>query len=154
MSRILVVEDSQTQAAHVCCNLEADGHEAIWTDDGAKAIELLRTESFELVLSDVVMAGISGYELCQRIKADPATNDLPVILLTSLDHPMDVIQGLECGADNFLAKPFEPEHLIARSEHHREQSRPLTPSASCRHRYHADGAAGHRDVRKGTDPGG
>lgn len=114
MSRVLIVEDSPTQAEQLRFVLEADGRDVVWVNDGAKAMDFLARDRADLIISDVVMPGISGYELCQRLKANDATKDIPIILLTSLNHPMDVIQGLECGADNFLTKPFEPEHLIAR----------------------------------------
>lgn len=114
MTRVLIVEDSPTQAEQLRFVLEADGRDVVWVNDGSKAIEFLTNERVDLVISDVVMPGISGYELCQRLKANDVTKDIPIILLTSLNHPMDVIQGLECGADNFLTKPFEHEHLIAR----------------------------------------
>ena len=69
---------------------------------------------FDLVLSDVIMPGLSGYDLCRRIKADPKGHDTPFILLTALKEPRDIIHGLECGADNFICKPYEVPHLIAR----------------------------------------
>jgi DNA-binding response OmpR family regulator len=69
---------------------------------------------FDVVISDVVMPGMSGFDFCRRIKADETRGNVPVILLTSLHEPMDIIRGLECGADNFLTKPYEAKHLIRR----------------------------------------
>src|SRR5262245_5220331 len=60
------------------------------------------------------MPEIDGYELCRRLKSEPATAHIPVILLTSLADPMDIVRGLECGADNFITKPYEPEYLLGR----------------------------------------
>src|SRR5205814_1386208 len=66
------------------------------------------------VVSDIVMPGMSGYELCRRIKENARTRDIPVILLTTLNDPLDIIQGLESGADNFITKPYEASNLLAR----------------------------------------
>src|SRR5690606_3061954 len=82
---------------------------------GEAALEALGREPFDLVISDVVMPGsVDGYALCRSIKSNPATANLPVVLLTSLADPMDIIRGLECGADNFHTKPYDPEQLLAR----------------------------------------
>jgi DNA-binding response OmpR family regulator len=67
-----------------------------------------------MIVSDIMMPGLSGYELCDRIKKDARGHDTPVVLLSTLVDPMDIIRGLECGADNFIAKPYEPEQLVDR----------------------------------------
>ena len=82
--------------------------------DGEAGLEVLAAEDFDLVITDVVMPGISGYELCRRIKADPARRHVPVVLLTALRDPSEMVQGIECGADNFIAKPYRAEDLLAR----------------------------------------
>ena len=114
MSRILVVEDSPTQAREVELILQSAGHELRVAGDGEAALAAMKDVHFDLVLTDILMPGMSGYELCRLINADASTADVPVVLLTSLHDPMDVIQGLECGADNFISKPYEPDHLVAR----------------------------------------
>ena len=114
MARILVVEDSPTQAELLIALLEESGHQAASVRDGESALEALPRASFDLVISDVVMPGLSGYELCRRIKTLPDGNAIPVMLLTSLNEPMDIIRGLECGADNFLTKPYRRDHLLDR----------------------------------------
>jgi signal transduction histidine kinase len=113
---VLLVEDSPTQAAALAALLEEHGYVVREARTAEAALRLLAdpAEAVELVLSDVVMPGMSGYELCRRIKQDPARRALPVVLLTSLADPMDIIRGLECGADNYLTKPYEPEALLAR----------------------------------------
>lgn len=68
----------------------------------------------DLVLSDILMPEMDGFELCRQIKTDAALRVIPVVLLTSLSDPKDVIKGLECGADNFITKPYEERHLLAR----------------------------------------
>jgi PAS domain S-box-containing protein len=114
MPRILVVEDSPTQALAIQLILEAEGFEVATAGDGATALDLLRAQPFDLVVSDVLMPGLSGYELCQRVKADPVLRRVPVLLLTSLNDPADILQGLQCGADHFVTKPYQPAHLLDR----------------------------------------
>ncbi|MBI2614189.1 MAG: response regulator, partial [Gemmatimonadetes bacterium] len=111
---VLVVEDSPTQAEALVATLEDDGYDATLARDGETAVRILQERGFDLVISDIVMPGeVDGYELCRRIKAGPH-RDTPVVLLTSLSDPMDIIHGLEAGADNFLTKPYAPEHLLER----------------------------------------
>jgi two-component system, cell cycle sensor histidine kinase and response regulator CckA len=114
MTRVLIVDDSPTQAEELRYVLESEGFEADIAADGPGALSRLASGRYDLVISDIVMPAMSGYELCRAIKSDRSRRDLPVILLTTLSDPMDIIQGLECGADNFLTKPYEPDYLISR----------------------------------------
>jgi len=114
MIRVLAVEDSHTQAAMLSADLEAAGFEVSLARSGPEALGLLDSESFDLIVSDVIMPGMTGYDLCRRVKDDSRTSDVPVILLTSLTDPLDVVRGLESGADNFLRKPYKSEQLTAR----------------------------------------
>lgn len=115
--RLLAVEDSATQAEALRVLLEEQGYDVTLATSAEAALDLLGTSEFDLVLSDVMMPGITGYELCSRIKQDPRLRRLPVVLLTSLADPMAVVRGLECGADNYITKPYDPEHLFARLRH-------------------------------------
>jgi PAS domain S-box-containing protein len=114
MTKILVVEDSPTQSEELRLILEARGFTVETSPDGEQALERLARSAFDLIISDIMMPGISGYELCRRVKSDPATRDVPVVLLTTLSDPLDIIQGLECGADNFVTKPYDPGYLVGR----------------------------------------
>jgi two-component system cell cycle sensor histidine kinase/response regulator CckA len=114
MTRLLIVEDSPTQAEELCWILESEGFEVDVAPDGASALARLRAERYHLVISDIVMPGMSGYDFCRALKSGPERSDVPVMLLTMLSDPMDIIQGLECGADNFLTKPCEPGYLLGR----------------------------------------
>jgi PAS domain S-box-containing protein len=116
MTRILVVEDSPTQAEQIRLILEGRKVEVEIASDAEKGLDRLKTSNFDLILSDILMPGLSGYDLCRTVKSDPKLKDIPVILLTTLNDPMDIIQGLECGADNFLTKPCEANYLITRVE--------------------------------------
>ncbi|MGH7717666.1 MAG: hybrid sensor histidine kinase/response regulator [Gemmatimonadaceae bacterium] len=116
MTRILIVEDSATQATLLAALLEEAGFETITARGGEEALDAVRADGsrFALVLSDIIMPGLSGYEVCRRIKEDLGRRDLPVVLLTGLSDPLDIIRGLECGADNYITKPYVPEHLVQR----------------------------------------
>lgn len=114
MERILIVEDSPTQSAELSFILEAEGFAVEAAPDGAKALSRLASERFDLVLSDIVMPGMSGYELCRAIKSDARLRGLPVILLTSLSDVTDILQGLEHGADNYVTKPYDAVYLAGR----------------------------------------
>jgi two-component system, sensor histidine kinase and response regulator len=113
-TELLVVDDSPTQAAALRALLEAEGFGVTVAGSGEAALERLRRDRFDLVLTDVIMPGMTGFELCRRIKDEGGDAPPPVVLLTSLRDPRDVVRGLEAGADNYLTKPYEPEHLVAR----------------------------------------
>jgi signal transduction histidine kinase len=114
MAQILIAEDSPTQAARLIHALEARGFGVASAADGEQALALFAEADFDVVISDVMMPGMTGYELCRAIKHHAGKPPAPVILLTSLSEPMDVINGLECGADSFVRKPYESDELVAR----------------------------------------
>ena len=115
MFQILIVEDSPTQADLLQTTLEEAGFSVLLAADGESALEVVANRTVDLVISDIVMPGMTGYELCRHIKNDRDHGPLPVMLLSSLNEPMDIIRGLESGADNFLTKPYKPEQLVARA---------------------------------------
>lgn len=112
--RVLVVEDSPTQAQQLTLILKSAGFETETAYDGQSGFERFNQGEFDIVLSDVVMPGMDGYELCKKIKADPKGRNCPVVLLTALNELKDLIEGMRSGADNFLTKPYEPAFLLAR----------------------------------------
>jgi signal transduction histidine kinase len=113
-TRLLIVEDSPTQATALLALLESAGYDVGVAASGDEALAAFEAERWSVVISDIVMPGtIDGYELCRRIKASRYA-DTPVVLLTSLSDPLDIIRGLECGADHFLTKPYEADHLLRR----------------------------------------
>ncbi|MGH7439390.1 MAG: response regulator [Polyangiaceae bacterium] len=116
MIRILVVEDSATQAKALELILASEGYDVCVAPNAEKGLERMAETRFDLVISDIVMPGMSGYDLCKKAKANHATKDVPVILLTTLSDPLDIIQGLESGADNFITKPYEASQLVERVE--------------------------------------
>jgi signal transduction histidine kinase/CheY-like chemotaxis protein len=114
MTRLLIVEDSATQAEALRIRLESAGYDVTAVPDGQRALSLCSSQHFDMVLSDVNMPYMSGFELCTKIKTSPALRHLPVILLTSRSDPLAILRGLECGADNFITKPYEEGFLLER----------------------------------------
>ena len=111
---ILIVEDSPTQAERLRRLIRSSGYHARVAANGKLALGEIHEHKPHLVLSDIVMPEMNGYELCRAIKADPALRDIPVILVTSLTDPKDIIRGIECGADNFIRKPYAEDYLLNR----------------------------------------
>ncbi|MCP4221671.1 MAG: response regulator [bacterium] len=111
---ILVVEDSPTQAQQLQLILEDENFKVECAENGKKALELLEKNLPSVIISDVLMPELDGYQFCTRVKKNKRLAHIPVILLTSLSDPYDVINGLECGADNFITKPYDKEYLLSR----------------------------------------
>jgi two-component system sensor histidine kinase/response regulator len=111
---ILIVEDSPTQAERLRRLIQSTSYRARVASNGQLALDLIRSSKPQLVLSDIIMPAMNGYELCRAIKADPALRDIPVILVTALNDPKDIIRGIECGADNFIRKPYAEDYLLSR----------------------------------------
>jgi PAS domain S-box-containing protein len=111
---ILVVEDSPTQSLLVARVLEDAGFKVFAASDGLAALKHLSTHSPQLVISDVTMPAMDGYQLCRAIRADTRLENLPVLLLTDLADEEKVLTGLEAGADAFISKPFDNARLLAR----------------------------------------
>lgn len=114
---ILVAEDSPTQAEQLRALLEEHGFAVVAAPDGKQALAAARERKPTLVISDVMMPEMDGFTLCREIKGDEQLKDVPVILLTSLCDVRDIIRGLECGADNFIRKPYEERYLLARVDY-------------------------------------
>jgi class 3 adenylate cyclase len=112
--RILVVDDQRANVEMMAGVLKARGYEVLTALDGESALERVRAARPDIVVSDILMPGMDGYELCRRLRADGATALLPVVLVTSLDAQKERIKGLEVGADDFLSKPVNWEELFAR----------------------------------------
>ena len=112
--RVLIVEDSPTQAERLKYTLERNGYQVSSTANGREALKAARARKPTLVISDIVMPEMDGYELCRQVKSDSGLKDVPVILLTTLSDPQDVIRGLGCGADNFIIKPYDESYLLSR----------------------------------------
>ncbi len=114
---ILIVEDSLTQAEQLRHILEKRGYRTTIAVDGRKALTYLAKNKPFIIISDILMPEMDGYELCSRVKSNEKLKDIPVILLTSLANPQDIIKGLISGADNFMVKPYDENYLISRIEY-------------------------------------
>lgn len=110
---ILVVEDNRTQAEYLRYILDKEGYLVKLATNGLEALDIINNEYPFLILTDVMMPEMDGYELCKMIKNSEKTEFIPVILVTHLFDPVDVLKGLEVGADNFIIKPYTPECINA-----------------------------------------
>lgn len=114
---ILIVEDSATQAQKLQYILEEENFNVFWAENGKKGLEFLDTQLPTIIISDVLMPEMNGFEFCSAVKKDSRYNHIPVILLTTLSDPYDIIKGLESGADNFITKPYEKDYLLSRMDY-------------------------------------
>ncbi len=113
-ARVLVVDDNIANIKLLESRLRAEYFEVITANSGFEALEICGREHADVVLLDVMMPGMDGFEVCRRLKADPKTQMIPVVMVTALDQPSDRIRGLEAGADDFLTKPVNDTALITR----------------------------------------
>lgn len=114
---ILIVEDSPTQAEELRFILEKKGFNVFLAINGKKALSVLNNRVPDIVVTDIVMPEMDGYELCRQIRADRKLKEVPVILVTSLSEPSDVIKGLEAGANNFITKPYDEKYIVSRIQY-------------------------------------
>lgn len=112
--RILLVEDDRALAELLVYNLEREDFEVQATSDGEDAMLLAQEQAPDLVLLDWMIEGISGIEVCRRLRRLPSTANVPIIMLTARGEEVDRIRGLETGADDYITKPFSPRELVAR----------------------------------------
>ncbi len=112
MSTVLVVEDSIAQRELISDLLKATGLKVIVAVDGQDAIDQLGSISPDVVVLDIVMPRMNGYEVCRRIKSDPKTQHVPVVMCSSKGEEFDRYWGMKQGADAYIAKPFQPTELI------------------------------------------
>ena len=122
---VLIVEDIATEAFTLRKVLERADYQVTLATTGQEALRLMGMREFRLVITDINMPGMDGYEMCLAIKADPRTRTIPVILLTTLSSPANILQVLKCKADYYLTKPYTPSLLLARVQTLLE--RPPTP---------------------------
>ncbi|HEY5998680.1 MAG TPA: response regulator transcription factor [bacterium] len=112
--KVLVVEDEESILELIRDSIGREGFVVATATSGEEALAQVNEEAPDLILLDLMLPGISGLEVCRRLKAQPATADIPVLMLSARDGESDVIAGLEIGADDYLTKPFSPRILAAR----------------------------------------
>src|SRR5665213_3545601 len=113
-ARILVVDDIEANVRLLEAKLTAEYYDVSVAYDGASALVKAAAELPDIILLDVMMPEMDGFEVCRRLKADPATRHIPVVLVTALDGRRDRLTGLDAGADDFLTKPIDDVTLLAR----------------------------------------
>jgi len=113
-ARVLVVDDVIANLKLLEARLSAEYFDVVTAMNGAEALEICASGQCDIVLLDVMMPGLDGFEVCRRLKQNPLTAHLPVVIITALDQPSDRLKGLEAGADDFLTKPFDSSELTAR----------------------------------------
>ena len=111
---VLAVEDSMVQAKRLQQFFDENNINATICKTGVEALEAAKNRKPLLIISDIIMPEMDGYTFCSKVKTDPELSDVPVILLTSLSDPLDIVKGLQAGADNFITKPYDDDYLMTR----------------------------------------
>lgn len=112
--KILIVDDVETNRLVLESIIEDMGCSPILAEDGKQALEMTKTHSPQLILSDISMPGMDGYELCRQLKKDKKTKDIPIVFISAFDDPMDIVEGFLIGGEDYITKPFIPEVVQAR----------------------------------------
>ena len=147
-ARILVVDDIPANVKLLEARLLAEYFDVLTADDGYKALAICDSTHVDLILLDIMMPGIDGFEVCERLKANPRTAHIPVVMVTALDQPSDRVRGLKAGADDFLTKPVNDLQLISRVK---SLVRLKTLSDELRIRADTASNIGLEDMLKGVD---
>jgi len=112
--RILIVDDNEMDLRLIQKTVEKIGHQALLAENGKIGYEVAKAENPDLILSDCLMPEMDGVDMCKRIKEDAATKDIPVMFLTNVDTPKNVIESFEMGVANYICKPIKPKILAMR----------------------------------------
>jgi two-component system, OmpR family, phosphate regulon response regulator PhoB len=147
--RLLLVEDDRALAELVAFHFERDGWDVTRTGDGEEALILAEEQHPDLVLLDWMIEGVSGIEVCRRLRRRETTAKVPVIMLTARGEEEDRIRGLETGADDYMTKPFSPKELIARASAVLRRSHPSLAGESLDYGGLTMDIAAHRVRRDG-----
>ena len=123
---VLVVEDETAQREVLRYNLEAEGFNVVLADNGEDALLLVQEEQPDLLVLDWMLPKVSGIEVCRQVKADPATRNIPIIMLSARSEEGDRVRGLETGADDYVVKPYSVVELMARLRTQLRRTRPAT----------------------------
>src|SRR5215469_11468148 len=130
--RVLIADDDPLGAELLEAYLSDSGYELRTASDGEQTLHLVADWRPQLILLDVMMPRISGFEVCKRLRADPATRDIAILMITALDQPSDIERAVEAGTDDFLSKPINKAELLLRvrsllksRQHKRELDRAL-----------------------------
>jgi len=116
MKKILIVDDKLEVVELVRATLEGEGYQIISASDGREALEKIGKEKPDLVLLDIIMSKMDGFEALAKAKKDPQTKDIPIIMLTAKGQQLDKDKGRRLGAEDYIVKPFSPSHLLRKIE--------------------------------------
>lgn len=123
---VLVVEDEAPQREVLVYNLEAEGFTVLQAESGDTALSFARDDEPDMILLDWMLPEVSGIEVCRRLKTDPATRRIPIIMISARSEEVDRVRGLEIGADDYVVKPYSVVELMARIRTQLRRSRPAT----------------------------
>lgn len=123
---VLVVEDESAQREVLKYNLEAEGFDVVMAENGDEAMLLVAEENPDLIVLDWMLPNVSGIEVCRRVKANPDTRGIPIIMLSARSEETDRVRGLETGADDYVVKPYSVVELMARLRTQLRRTRPTT----------------------------
>ncbi|MDO5647763.1 phosphate regulon transcriptional regulator PhoB [Paracoccus sp. (in: a-proteobacteria)] len=146
---VLLVEDENAQREVLQYNLEAEGFTVISADNGEDALLLVREEMPALIVLDWMLPKVSGIEVCRQVKADMATRDIPVVMLSARSEEVDRVRGLETGADDYVVKPYSVVELMARLRTQLRRTRPASLGERLSFRDIILDASEHRVFRGG-----
>ncbi len=113
-ARILIADDTPQAAELLEAYLSGPEYDLEFASDGEETLQRVAANRPDLILLDVMMPRLSGFEVCKRLRADPATRDIPILMITALDQPLDVERAVEAGTDDFLSKPISQAELLHR----------------------------------------
>ena len=122
VAKILIAEDSPTAAELLRRTIVPLGHDVVLANDGQNAEELIRKEKPDLVILDIIMPKINGFQLCRSLRADPEFQDLPILVITSMDRESDRYWGMKQGANEYLVKPVDSQVLVEKIQTYLEDA--------------------------------
>ncbi len=111
---ILVVEDDEDIQQLLTYNLIRKNYQVSCAVHGKQALDMVKEKKIDLILLDLMLPGFDGFEICKAVRKDPASREIPIIMVTAKGEEADIVRGLECGADDYITKPFSPNVLLAR----------------------------------------
>ena len=148
---VLVVEDETAQLEVLTYNLEAEGFRVTKADNGDEALLLVDETNPDIILLDWMLPGVSGIEICRRLKASSETRNVPVIMLSARSEEVDKVRGLETGADDYMVKPYSVVELMARVRTQLRRTRPASVGERLEYADITLDAETHRVMRDGDE---
>ena len=148
---VLVVEDEPAQREVLAYNLEAEGFRVALAENGDEALVLFEEDAPDIVVLDWMLPGVSGIEICRRLKANPASRGVPIIMLSARSEEVDRVRGLETGADDYVVKPYSLVELMARVRTQLRRVRPSTVGVQLQFDDVILDAETHRVTRDGKE---